>query len=392
MGRKCPVCDSESYTPVKQIHMMLPEGVPLPERYTIVVCNQCGFCFADTPASQADYDVYYSLYNNYSGQGENKAFEKTFSPIGSFLEKHLDKSAAILDIGFGKGALLERLRGLGYEHLCGLDPSQHSVDSLNEHGLRAYRKSVYDATGELGECFDLVFLTSVLEHLLEPKAAIVNALGYLKEEGYLIVDVPDYALCDKVDIPIPNQFNQEHINYFSEMSFMEMLQGTQCRLLKSKPLELRDEGNQTCEYSRMFFLQKYNSNALSSRALTRNKDDITEAAIQRYFSKQEAKEGKTISLLSELYESQKPLVVWGTGAMTMHLLASTELSRCNIAALVDGNPLKTGTCINGRTVAAPDCIRKYPEAVIAISAMKFADEIKKTIAEMAVPNPVVILT
>ncbi len=388
MTRKCPVCGSAQHTSIKQIHMTLPQSIPLPNQYDIVTCTRCGLCYADTSAGQADYDIYYSSCNNYSGQEDNKLFDKTFSPIKSFVKENLPLSANILDIGFGKGELLLQLRHLGYAKLVGIDPSQRSVDNLKTQGICAYCKSVYDAPGELENSFDLAFLTSVAEHLLEPKKAIGQACLYLKDGGYLIVDIPDYAMCDKVDLPIPNQFNQEHINYFSECSFSVMLQGLPCQLLSARSIELKDEVSQISEYSKMFIIQKENGK-IPGNAAALIKDTQTEYAIRRYLLRQEDRQSKAAHIISELWRNQAPLIIWGIGAMTMSLLASTKLSKCNIVAFTDGNPLKVGTFINGIPVVAPQDLTRYPDAVIAVSAMKFTRDIKNNISALNLKNSIV---
>jgi len=369
--------------------MTLPEGCPLPESYNIVACSHCGFCYADTSATLSDYDTYYANYNNYSGQENNRLFERTFAPIREFI-KNLPLSVNILDIGFGKGELLLRLQELGYTSLTGLDPSQQRVDKLKEHGICAYRKSVYDAPDELKNSFDLVFLTSVVEHLLEPKAAINQACAYVKNGGYLIIDIPDYVMCDKVDLPIPNQFNQEHINYFSEDSFAAMLFGTKCRLLYSKSIELKDETSQTSEYTRMFMIQKRDVTDIED-AEELKRDNKTEAAIKRYLLQAEKKQEKIVAVINELCDSQTPLIIWGTGATTMSLLASTKLSQCNIVAFTDENPLKIGICINEKAIIAPQDLGHYPNAVIVISAMKYVDAIKTRIAALGFQNRIIEL-
>lgn len=389
MTRKCPVCGSAQHTSIRQIHMILPQNIPLPNQYTIASCTRCGFCYADTPATQADYDAYYSSYNNYSGQANNKLFDKTFLPIKSFVKENLPLSANILDIGFGKGELLLQLRELGYTKLTGIDPSQRSVDNLRAQGICVHCKSVYDAPDELENNFDLVFLTSVAEHLLEPKKAINQACLYLKNGGYLIVDIPDYAMCDKVNLPIPNQFNQEHINYFSENSFSAMLQGMPCQLLSATSIELKDQVSQISEYSKMFMIQKDNGKSGSTVAL--NRDTQTGNAIRRYLLQQEDRQSKAAHIISELWHNQVPLVVWGTGAMTMSLLASTKLSECNVIAFTDGNPLKVGAYINGKPVVAPQDLVRYPDAVIVISAMKFTREIKNNISVLNLKNNIIEL-
>lgn len=71
---------------------------------------------------------------------------------------------------------------------------QHSVDRLSAHGFRVYRRSVYDIAGELKGGFDLVFLTSVVEHLLEPpiiKVQYCRACRRESTEGKAEMAVPN---------------------------------------------------------------------------------------------------------------------------------------------------------------------------------------------------------
>ncbi len=110
--------------------MILPEGISLPKAYDIVSCPLCGFCYADTAATKDDYDNYYTSYNNYSGIGEGKSFEKLFSAIMEMISPYLQTCDNILDIGFGNGAFLLHLSSSVYKNLTGFDPSQNSVDFI----------------------------------------------------------------------------------------------------------------------------------------------------------------------------------------------------------------------------------------------------------------------
>ena len=94
-------------------------------------------------------------------------------------------------------------------------------------------------------------------------------------------------------------------------------------------------------------------------------------------------------VIAKLCIAQTPLVVWGTGAMTMSLLASTRLAECNIVAFADGNPLKSGTCFYGKEVISPEHIRCYPDAAIMISVMKSAAEIKGEINAIGLQNSII---
>lgn len=390
MNRHCPMCGAEQCAAIKTIHMRFPDEMPLPNEYQIVSCGGCGGCYANTPATQADYDYYYSACNNYSGQDVDNVFGQILSLVKAFCASHLEPSSSILDIGFGNGRLLERLHGAGYKNLFGIDPSADSVDHLNQNGkIHAYRKSIYDEPNELAGEMDAVFLISVLEHLLHPKTALEKACKYVKDNGYLIVNVPDYSMSDKIELPVSNQFNQEHINYFSEDSFQTMLDGLPCKLIYSESLESDavSGGRMGSEYSRVFILKK----AREKIHYPLIKDTLTCKSIEVYLAKQEKRQERIYALIHKHHIAQTPLVVWGTGAWTMFLLSESELSKCNIVAYADGNKLKVGKKFGETSVIAPEEIKNYPDATVFICAMKYAEEIENTLREMKLPNPVVVI-
>jgi len=368
--------------------MTLPKGISLPKQYDIVACAKCGFCYANTSAKKEDYNSYYTVYNNYSGFQGNESLNVKFPIIQKLVETHLRPSDSIADIGFGNGALLLRLRALGYHNLTGLDPSQNSVELGRSQGLNAFQRNIYDDAGCLRERFHAVFLTSVLEHLLYPKEGIQQACSYLRNNGYLFVEIPDYSMCDHVKFPIPNQFNQEHINYFSEISFANLLQGTGCHIVRSEGVEVRNNLFSSSETVRIFLLQKC-AQEQDNYIRIMDKDRETRAAIERYLIRQESYNQDIKRVIADLCEKKVPLVIWGTGAMTMSLLASTDLPNCNIVAFTDGNPLKTGTHINDMEVISPEAVKNYPEATIFVCAMLYSQEIKSKIAELGLENHII---
>lgn len=370
--------------------MTLPENIPLPDQYDVVSCARCGFCYADTSATKEDYDIYYTNYNSYSKAGEDENFEARFAVIREMLEPHLDSSSRIADLGFGNGGILLRLRTLGYQNLVGLDPSLDTVEHGKARGIDAFQRSIYEDPGFLKESFDAVISTSVMEHLLDPKLGLNMACSYLKDNGYLLVEIPDYSMCDHVTLPIPNQFNQEHINYFSEISFSNLLHGTGLRIVSSRSVVLRDEDLESEEYACLLLLQKCSGDP-SADVSDFERDTRTKVHIEKFFSQRELRNREMERQIENLYLRKTPLVIWGTGAFTMSLLASTALGKCGIAAFVDGNPLKVGTSIHGMSVISPEEVRRYPDAAILICAMKYGREIKSKIAELGLKNHVVTL-
>jgi len=133
-GRACPVCESTMAARLQEMRFALPDGHPLADQYDVVCCEQCGFVYADTPSSQADYDVYYAELSKYSDattatgaglQGWDRArLTETAAQLAARLG---NPSARVVDIGCANGGLLAELANLGYQRLYGVDPSPACV-------------------------------------------------------------------------------------------------------------------------------------------------------------------------------------------------------------------------------------------------------------------------
>src|SRR5215210_6594024 len=70
VSRACPICDCHCGEVLQTQHFVLPENHPLKSGYDVVCCPDCGFCYADTEATQADYDDFYARLSKY-GDSQN---------------------------------------------------------------------------------------------------------------------------------------------------------------------------------------------------------------------------------------------------------------------------------------------------------------------------------
>lgn len=216
--RSCPVCGEKKAKVLKKINMAVPENYRLPDSYEVVVCEECGCVYANTRASMEDYDWYYTHCNFYGDDckdDDNLRFEIT----QELLEKYVSKDAVILEMGAGNGFFIKALKKHGYSHVTGTDPSDESVRRLREAGIQTYVSDVYaEVLPEEKEKYDCIFLFEVAEHLLFPGRGISNIAKMLKIHGIFMISVPDYSKIEGDLTCIPNYFNLEHINYFSEAS------------------------------------------------------------------------------------------------------------------------------------------------------------------------------
>lgn len=374
LNRFCPVCAATHAQPIKKINMQIPADYHLPNSYDVVCCEQCGFVYADTAASMEDYDWYYTHCNFYGDDSKDDARYR-YEMVDDFLKKYCKKDSRMLDIGAGNGRFAVALQKNGYMNVGGMDPSKESVERLQNQGISASVGSIYSKVpANEAHRYDCVFLFEVAEHLLCPGKGIQNVRALLKDDGYFIVSVPDYSQIAADASEIPNYFNLEHINYFSEISLDN--------LMRMYGLHRVDQVRFGCDLIHCY--------QCSEKIEPLQKDEVTESAIRAFFSAKEEKETHTRNLIAQLKKSQKELVIWGTGSYVMSLLAQTDLLDCNICGFVDNNKLKQGRKMYGYEIHEPEFL-KDKKVTVLICSMLNGKEIKEQLELMGTETEILVL-
>lgn len=228
--RNCPICGAIDVEVMHTQRFELPDGHPLSKGYNVVNCIACGFVYADTNVSQADYDRFYTDLSNYedqktsTGGGDNSfdgaRLEITARQVADFLK---NPDARILDVGCANGGLLKALKEIGYLNLCGIDPSPVCVENTRRLGIEAYPGSLFKPFPH-GK-FDCVVLSHTLEHVQEVRYAIRCISKILEPDGkqVIYIEVPDATrYIDFLYSPFQD-FNTEHINHFSQVSLKNIM-------------------------------------------------------------------------------------------------------------------------------------------------------------------------
>lgn len=100
----------------------------------------------------------------------------------------------VLDIGCGRGFLLERLRErLPGTRLFGCDVSEDSTTQARALGFDARTADVATGLPFAGDSFDCVVFGEVIEHLVDPDASLVEIARVLRRDGWLVVTTPNIA-------------------------------------------------------------------------------------------------------------------------------------------------------------------------------------------------------
>jgi cyclopropane fatty-acyl-phospholipid synthase-like methyltransferase len=120
----------------------------------------------------------------------------------------------ILDIGCGNGGLLRYLKSRGYTQLRGLEHSAYACRRLAEAGIAMTLGSLHDIS-PVGEQFDVVIASQVLEHVIRRNRFMRQIKAALRAEGRVLVFVPDNCL-NPLEEP-------EHVAVYTKASLARFL-------------------------------------------------------------------------------------------------------------------------------------------------------------------------
>ena len=120
----------------------------------------------------------------------------------------------IADLGCGPGYLLRLIdQRAEPSFLLGLDSS---VETNELARMMCPRATIMDDTIEnIDETFDVIFCTEVLEHLVDPAAALRQMVDCLAPEGALVATVPD----GRVDTHAPLAMREDGSAYWGHIHF-----------------------------------------------------------------------------------------------------------------------------------------------------------------------------
>jgi methionine biosynthesis protein MetW len=157
--------------------------------------------------------------------------------VDRLVRRFLHPGDRCLDVGCGDG----RAGGLGLQpyqvDYVGVDISETAVQAARARGLQAMRIDDSSSLPFADDSFDAVICLEVLEHLLTPKATVVEMKRVLKPGGVLIATTPNVAYWRRrLDLALLGRWNpfgyglaveqpwaDPHIRFFNPGSLRRLL-------------------------------------------------------------------------------------------------------------------------------------------------------------------------
>jgi len=228
---KCILCGSPNREPLIR-----------KESWQVYRCTECNLGFLDPRPSEADLQKLYQneyFNENYDGGIEpgTDQFKKRLSGEDHRVRfiRSVKPSGRLLDIGCGYGYFPAACRESGYD-VQGMDISDWAARYAIE------RLNIPVTIGQLEhvslppEYFDIITMWHFLEHTRNPVQTLLRAKQWLKKDGFMVIDVPNYAGTDATkewDNWVGWQLPY-HFYHFTPESLNGLLKKCGFRVIKSK--------------------------------------------------------------------------------------------------------------------------------------------------------------
>ncbi len=206
---KCPICAGNNL----RLHTRARDYWLTDEEFRLLKCDACQVVCSDVQTSVEFFEKYYrARYYAHTEEflkytlkerlqrdrvrllrGENlrlmDRIKARFCAWAVLVNIPPLRNGHILDVGCGAGKLLKVAASVGYE--ChGVEPSPGAREILGKSGFKAY--PLISDVDVPSPYFDVVIFNHSLEHIPDPALAVRKAVEMLKEDGTLIISVPNY--------------------------------------------------------------------------------------------------------------------------------------------------------------------------------------------------------
>lgn len=222
VGVACCVCGSLNHREFLQVVRRMDDGSG--GTYRIAQCADCDFLYVNPRPAPEELIRLYSHHAMY--------FRSDYEPVSQEMPvlrgvirdiQRFLKTGSILEIGCGRGELLELARENGFKvYGCDLQAPPHLGSNIEFHVGDLHSSGLSDGS------FDCIVLRNTLEHLFDPASELAACNRLLKLGGFLYLKVPnadyEHGWRCRIMHGRPNVFGPPwHLNYFTPSTLERLL-------------------------------------------------------------------------------------------------------------------------------------------------------------------------
>jgi len=312
----------------------------------IGLCKHCGYIFTQNPFTKEQLDNRYKNVSKFEYDSKDYVLDNDYKERSirqkHFLMENIDFSSihSLFEVGAASGYNLSLYKSYGIQ-IIGVEPS--SVNCRNA-------KSIYDIqlfngmfdeyyTKQQGnQKFDIVFLSMVLEHIVDPLTFILQCKNLCN--NYIFIEVPTLDLRHSEE-PM-GIFAEEHVSLFTLDSLNSLMVKAGFRLINAENAYGFNQYIPAAYPSIVTLWQKSDIQSMSMRYNIFSSEELLEKYIIESFKVLKVVRDKIDAIPSHIR-----LAVWGVGHHASMLLANTNLKEKNIVRVYDSDKRKSGLSFAG---------------------------------------------
>lgn len=203
----------------------------------IVRCNYCNLVYTNPRLNEEELKNHYHEY--YHKLGFTLSPNNLLYALGKFQKKFTKqipfiKNGNLLDVGSGKDSFLFQQKERGF-NVYGVDIDKTNADFLIKNGITAFNDPLKNLELE-DNFFDIITFWHSLEHDLTPVETLYHTNRILKNNGLLIISVPNFDSLERKIFGTNWSYNAipRHLYHFEEKTLTHLLKKNDFKILKIK--------------------------------------------------------------------------------------------------------------------------------------------------------------
>lgn len=339
----CPICGGRVETFFRLSFEDLLGYDDIYYQQHVGICRGCGFICTQNPFTSEQLENRYKNMSKFEYDSSTYILDNDYQRQSlrqkHFLEENIDFQTvhSILEVGASSGFNLSLYKGV-VERVLGIEPSTLNCRLCKDnYGVELFN-GMFDEYLKSGrdEKFDIIFLSMVLEHIVNP-ARFIDSLDKICNR-YIFIEVPTLDLRHREE-PM-GIFAEEHVNLFTLDSLNQMMFRAGYSLVNVENIY----GLQRflpAGYPAMATLWKKNSGELTEACPSPLNLFSSEECLDRFISDSERGMARIRTIIDQIPNDIK-LALWGVGHHAAMLLANTDLKKKNIVRVYDSDARKHG--------------------------------------------------
>lgn len=234
---QCNLCGSTRFASLYEIPDLWLERFQIAGNF--VICQDCGLLY-QYPQPNQDEDLYPENYAVYKG-GQDIFYKWGLKKRSQWITKY-KPPGRLLDIGTGRGDFIAYMRDQCGWEVLGIETNVKIAERIRRELALEVITTPLNQANFPEHTFDVITMWDVLEHIPDPKVALIETKRFLRPDGLLILRLPNY---DSFDAKL---FGKAWAGFDSPRHFFVFSRLTLKKMLKESGFSICEIGSNIGQY------------------------------------------------------------------------------------------------------------------------------------------------